>query len=148
MKVTPERGLSRMQYLGVKNLGNEAIFHARGQIVSSQNANSFVTDVYPLGWGRDCDAWVTIPTGATKHILIATISEVSAGSLLHLGLIQARPSVEIHWARWNARDKLPLPRFELKVSIRAESAKESWTGFFLVTPENHEGTGVRLTFRG
>ena len=146
--VTPGDGPSRFQFLDVRNLGKEAIFHATGQIVSSQNTNSVLTGIYPLGWGRDRNAWVAIPKGGTRQILIATISEVYAGSLFHMALIQAGPSVERHWARWNAQDKLPLPRFGLKVSIIAEGAEESWTGYFSVTPENQEGVGVRLIFRG
>jgi hypothetical protein len=148
MEVTPGDGPSRFQFLDVRNLGKEAIFHAIGQIISSQNSNSFLTGVYPLGWGRDRDAWAAIPKGDTRQILIASIVEVYAGSLFHMGLIQAGPSVERHWARWNAQDKLPLPRFGLRVSITAEGAEESWTGYFSVTPENQEGVGVRLIFRG
>ena len=148
MEVTPGDVPSRFQFLDVRNLGKEAIFHATGQIVSSQNSNSFLTGVYPLGWGRDRDAWVAIPRGETRQILIASIAEVYAGSLFHMALIQAGPSVERHWARWNAQDKLPLPRFGLKVSIIAEGAEESWVGYFSVTPENQEGVGVRLIFRG
>jgi hypothetical protein len=148
MEVTPAEGPSRFQFLDVKNLGKEAIFHATGQIVSSQNTNSALTGVYPLGWGRERDAWVSIPKGETRQILIATIREVYAGSLFHMALIQAGPSVERHWARWNAQEKLPLPRFGLRVSIVAEGAEESWTGYFSVTPENQEGHGVRLTYRG
>jgi hypothetical protein len=101
-----------------------------------------------LGWGRDREAWASIPKGATRQILIATIGEIYAGSLFHLALIQAGPSAERHWARWNAQDILPLPRFVLKVSIIAERAEESWTGYFSVTPENQEGVGVRMVFRG
>ena len=148
MEVTPRDGPSRFQFLDVRNLGKEAIFHAIGQIISSQNSNSFLTGVYPLGWGRDRNAWVAIPKGDTRQILIASIGEVYAGSLFHMALIQAGPSVERHWARWNAQDNLPLPRFGLKVSIIAEGAEESWTGYFSVTPENQEGVGVRLIFRG
>ena len=138
-KLRQADGPSRFQFLDVRNLGKEAIFHAKGQIISSQNSNSFLTGVYPLGWGRNRDAWVAIPKGDTRQILIATIGEVYAGSLFHMALIQAGPSVERHWARWNAQDKLPLPRFGLKVSIIAEGAEESWTGYFSVTPENQEG---------
>src|SRR5271170_235731 len=148
MEVTPGDGPSRFQFLDVRNLGKEVIFHATGQIVSSQNSNSFLTGVYPLGWGRDRDAWVAIPKGETRQILIATIGEVYAGSLFHMALIQAGPSVERHWARWNAEDKLPLPRFGLRVSIIAEGTEESWTGYFSVTPENQEGVGVLMVFRG
>jgi hypothetical protein len=148
MEVTPGDGPSRFQFLDVRNLGREAVFHATGQIVSSQNTNSVLTGVYPLGWGRDRDAWVTIPKGDTRRILVATIGEVYGGSLFHMALIQAGPSTERHWARWNAQDKLPLPRFGLKVSIIAEGAEESWTGYFSVTPENQDGVGVRLLFRG
>jgi hypothetical protein len=148
MEVTPGDGPSRIQFLDVRNLGKEAIFHAIGQIISSQNSNSFLTGVYPFGWGRDRDAWVAIPKGETRQILIATISEVYAGSLFHMALIQAGPSAERHWARWNAQDRVPLPRFGLRVSITAEGGEESWTGYFSVTPENQEGVGVRLIFRG
>ena len=148
MEVTPGDRPGRFQFLDVRNLGKEAIFHARGQIVSSQNSNSFLTGVYPLGWGRDRDAWVAIPSGDTRQIWVASIGEVYPGSLFHMALIQAGPSVERHWARWNSQDKLPLPRFGLKVSINAEGAEESWTGYFSVTPENQEGVGVRLIFRG
>ena len=148
VEVTPADGPSRAQFLEVKNLGKEAIFHATGQIVSSQNTNSALTSLYPLGWGRDRDAWVEIPRGETRQLLIATIGEVYAGSLFHMALIQAGPSMERHWARWNAQDKLPLPRFGLKVSIIAEGAASSWTGYYSVTPENQEGIGVRLIFRG
>jgi hypothetical protein len=148
IEVTPGDGPSRFQFLDVRNLGKDAIFHAKGQIVSSQNTNSVLTGVYPLGWGRDRDAWVAIPKGDTRQILIATIGEVYAGSLFHMAVIQAGPSVERHWARWNAEDKLPLPRFGLRVSIIAEGAERSWTGYFSVTPENQEGVGVRMVFRG
>ena len=148
IEVTPGDGPSRFQFLDVRNLGKEAIFHATGQIVSSQNTNSVLTSVYPLGWGRDRDAWVAIPAGDTRQILIATIGEVYAGSLFHMAVIQAGLSPERHWARWNAKEKLPLPRFGLRVSIIAEGAEESWIGYFSVTPENQEGVGVRLTFRG
>ncbi len=148
IEVTPGDGPSRLQFLDVRNLGKDAIFHATGQIVSSQNTNSVLTGVYPLGWGRDRDAWVAIPKGDTRQILIATIGEVYAGSLFHMALIQAGPSVERHWARWNAEDKLPLPRFGLRVSIIAEGAEQSWTGYFSVTPENQEGAGVLMLFRG
>jgi hypothetical protein len=148
MEVTPGDGPSRFQFLDVRNLDKEAIFHAKGQIISSENSNTFLTGVYPLGWGLDRDAWVAIPRGDTRQILIATVSEVYAGSLFHMALIQAGPSVERHWARWNAQDKLPLPRFGLKVSIIAEGAEESWIGYFSVTPENQEAVGVRLIFRG
>jgi hypothetical protein len=148
MEVTPGEGPSRYQFLDVRNLGREAIFHATGQIVSSQNTNSVLTGVYPLGWGRDREAWVAIPKGETRQILIATIGEVYAGSLFHMALIQVGPSMERHWARWNAQEKVPLPRFGLRVSVIAEGADESWTGYFSVTPENQEGVGVRLTFRG
>jgi hypothetical protein len=148
MEVTPGDGPSRFQFLDVRNLGKEAVFHAVGQIVSSQNTNSVLTGVYPFGWGRERDAWVAIPTGETRQILIATIREVYAGSLFHMALIQAGPSMERHWARWNAQDNLPLPRFGLRVSIVAEGAEESWTGYFSVTPENQAGVGVCLTFRG
>jgi hypothetical protein len=148
MEVTPTDGPSRVQFLDVRNLGKEAIFHATGQIVSSQNTNSALTGVYPLAWGRDRNSWVTIPKDETRQILIATIGEVYAGSLFHMALIQAGPSLERHWARWNAKDELPLPRFGLKVSIIAEGAEEAWTGYFSVTPENQEGVGVRLVFRG
>jgi hypothetical protein len=148
MEVTPGDGLSRTQFLDVKNLSKEAVFHATGQIISSQNTNSFLTGVYPLGWGRNRDAWVAIPKGETRQIWIATISEIYAGSLFHMALIQSGPSVERHWARWNAQEKLPLPRFGLRVSITAEGAEESWTGYFSVTPENQEGGGVRLIYRG
>jgi hypothetical protein len=148
MEVAPGEGVSRFQFLDVRNLGKEAIFHATGQIVSAQNTNSALTSVYPLGWGRDRDAWVAIPKGEIRQILIATVGEVYGGSLFHMALIQAGPSLERHWARWNAQDKLPLPRFGLKVSIIAEGADESWTGYFSVTPENEEGVGVRLIFRG
>jgi hypothetical protein len=148
IEVTPGDGTSRFQFLDVRNLGKDAIFHATGQIVSSQNTNSVLTGVYPLGWGRDRDAWVAIPKGDARQILIATIGEVYAGSLFHMAVIQAGPSVERHWARWNAEDKLPLPRFGLRVSIIAEGAERSWTGYFSVTPENQEGVGVRMVFRG
>ncbi len=148
MEVTPADGPSRIQFLNVSNPGKEAIFHATGQIVSSENTNSALTGVYPLGWGRDREVWVSIPKGETRQILIATIRDVYAGSLFHMALIQAGPSVERHWARWNAQEKLPLPRFGLRVSIIAEGAKASWTGYFSVTPENQEGVGVRLIFRG
>jgi hypothetical protein len=148
MEVTPGDGPNLFQFLDVKNLGKEAVFHAVGQIVSSQNTNSVLTGVYPLGWGRDRDAWAAIPKGETRQILIATIGEVYAGSLFHMALIQAGPSRERHWARWNAQEKLPLPRFGLRVSITAEGAEESWTGYFSVTQENQEGVGVRLTLRG
>ena len=148
MEVTPGDGPSRFQFLDVRNLGKEAIFHAKGQIISSENSNTFLTGVYPLGWGLDRDAWVAIPRGDTRQILIATVREVYAGSLFHMALTQAGPSVERHWARWNAQDKLPLPRFGLKVSIIAEGAEESWIGYFSVTPENHAAVGVRLIFRG
>jgi len=148
IEVTPGDGSSRFQFLDVKNLGKEATFHAEGQIVSSQNCNSFLSGVYPLGWGHDRDAWVVIPNGTTKKILTATLHEVYAGSLFHMALIQAGPSMELHWARWNAQDKLPLPRFGLKVSVIAEGAEEPWTGYFSVTPENPGGTGIRMTFRG
>jgi hypothetical protein len=148
MEVTPGDGPDRFQFLDVKNLGEQATFHAEGQIISSQNTNSVLTGVYPLGWGRNRDAWVAIPKGATRQILIATIREVFEGSLFHLALIQAGPSAERHWARWNAQEKLPLPRFGLRVSIIAEGAEIPWAGYFSVTPQNHEGAGVRLTFRG
>ncbi len=148
MEVTPGDGPGRFQFLNVRNLGRETIFHAKGQIISSQNSNSVLAGVYPLGWGRDREAWASIPKGATRQILIATIGEIYAGSLFHLALIQAGPSAERHWARWNAQDILPLPRFVLKVSIIAERAEESWTGYFSVTPENQEGVGVRMVFRG
>jgi hypothetical protein len=148
MEVTPGEGLSRFQFLDVRNLGKEAIFHATGQIVSSENTNSALTSVYPLGWGSDRDAWVAIPKGDTRQILVASIGEVYGGSLFHMALIQAGPSAERHWARWNAQDKVALPRFGLRVSIIAEGAKESWTGYFSVTPANPEGVGVRLIFRG
>jgi hypothetical protein len=148
MEVTPGDGPNRVQSLDVKNLGKETIFHATGQIISSQNSNSFLTGVYPLGWGRSRDAWVAIPKGETRQILIATIDEVCAGSLFHMALIQSGPSIERHWARWNAKEQLPLPRFGLRVSITAEGAEESWTGYFSVTPENQEGLGVCLIFRG
>ena len=148
MEVTPADGPSRLQFLDVRNLAKEAVFHATGQIVSSQNTNSVLTGVYPLGWGRNRDEWITIAKGDTGQILIATIGEVYAGSLFHMALIQAGPSAERHWARWNAKDQLPLPRFGLKVSIIAEGAEEPWTGYFSVTPENQEGVGVRLIFRG
>lgn len=148
MEVTPGDGAGRFQFLDVRNLSKEAIFHATGQIISSQNSNTFLTGVYPLGWGRQRDAWVSIPKGDTRQIFVATVDEVYGGSLFHMALIQAGPSVERHWARWNAQDQLPLPRFGLRVSIIAEGAEESWTGYFSVTPENQEGIGVRLTFRG
>lgn len=148
MEVTPGDGPSRFQFLDIKNLGEEGTFHAEGQIISSQNTNSVLTGVYPMGWGRERDAWIAIPKGATRQILIATIGEVYAGSLFHMALIQAGPSVERHWARWNAQEHLPLPRFGLRVSITAEGAQESWIGYFSVTPENQEGVGVRVTFRG
>ncbi len=148
MEVTPADGPSRLQFLDVRNLAKEAVFHATGQIVSSQNTNSVLTGVYPLGWGRNRDEWITIAKGDTGQILIATIGEVYAGSLFHMALIQAGPSAERHWARWNAKDQLPLPRFGLRVSIIAEGAEEPWTGYFSVTPENQEGVGVRLIFRG
>src|SRR5271169_5595084 len=64
IEVTPGNGPNRFQFLDVKNLGKEATFHAEGQIISSQNSNSFLTGVYPLGWGHDRDAWVVIPNGA------------------------------------------------------------------------------------
>jgi hypothetical protein len=148
IEVTPADGPSRFQFLDVRNLGKDAVFHATGQIVSSQNTNSCLTGVYPLGWGRDRDAWVAIPKGSTRQILVATIGEVLAGSLFHMALIQAGPSVERHWARWNSEDNLPLPRFGLKVSIIAQGSEEFWLGYFSVTPENQEGAGVRLIFRG
>lgn len=148
IEVTPGDGSNRIQFLDVKNLGKEATFHAEGQIISSQNSNSFVTGAYPLGWGPDRDAWVAIPKGDTRKILIASVREIYAGSLFHMALIESGPSVELHWARWNAQDKLPLPRFGLKVSIIAEGAEEPWTGYFSVTPENQQGTGIRMTFRG
>jgi hypothetical protein len=148
IEVTPGDGPSRFQFLDVRNLGKDAVFHATGQIVSSQNTNSALTSVYPLGWGHSRDAWVAIPKGDSRQILIATIGELYAGSLFHMALIQAGPHMERHWARWNAEDKLPLPRFGLKVSIIAEGTEESWTGYWSVTPENQEWTGVRLTFRG
>jgi hypothetical protein len=107
-----------------------------------------LTGVYPLGWGGDRNAWTAIPKGNTRQILIANVREVYAGSLFHMALIQAGPSAERHWARWNAQDKVPLPRFGLKVSIIAEGAEESWTGYFSVTPENQEEPGICLTFRG
>ena len=149
IEVTPEDGSDRFQFLNVRNLGKEATFHAEGQIISSQNSNSFLTGVYRLGWGHERDLWAVIPNGATRRLLIATVNEVYAGSLFHMALVQAGPSVERHWARWNAQDKLPFPRFGLKVSIVAEGAEEPWVGYFSVTPENREGTGVcRMTFRG
>lgn len=148
IEVKPSVGTGRFQFLDVRNLEEQATFHAEGQIISSQNSNSFLTSVYALGWGRERLAWVTIPKGATRKLLIASVSEVYDGSLFHMALIQAGPSMERHWARWNAQDKLPLPRFGLKVSIVAERAEEPWTGYFSVTPENQEGTGVQLTFRG
>ena len=148
VEVTPGDVPGRSQYLNVKNLGKEAFFHATAQIVSSQNSNSFLAGVYPLGWGRDRHAWAVIPKGEIRQISIATIDEVYTGSLFHMALIQAGPSVERHWARWNAQDKLPLPRFGLKVAIIAEGAEEPWTGYFTVTPENKEGIGVRVIFRG
>ena len=148
MEVTPALGPGRFQFLNVRNLGREAIFHATGQIISSQNSNTFLTGVYPLGWGRELDLWVAIPKGDIRQILIATIGEVYAGSLFHMALIQAGPSAERHWARWNVQDKVLLPRFGLKVSIIAEGAEESWIGYFSVTPENQEAVGVRLIFRG
>jgi len=148
VEVSPVDGPSPVQCLHVRNLGQEATFHAESQIVSSQNTNSVLTGAYPLGWGPDRDSWVVIPKGATKQILIATVGEVYAGSLFHMALIQAGPSVERHWARWNAQDKLPLPRFGLRVSIIAEGAEDSWTGYFSVTPESQERLGLRLTFRG
>jgi len=148
IEVSPGDGPSRFQFLAVRNLGKGAIFHAKGQIVSSENSNTSLTGVYPLGWGLDRDAWVTIPKGETRQILLATVAEVYAGSLFHMALIQAGPSAERHWARWNAKDKLPLPRFGLKLSISAEGAEDSWTGYFSVTPQDQEGSGVRLIFRG
>jgi hypothetical protein len=148
VEVTPGEGHSRLQFLAVKNTAKEAVFHATAQIVSSQNTNSVLTGVYIMGWGHTRDAWATIPKGESRQILVATITEVYVGSLFHLALIQSGPSMERHWARWNAQDNSPLPRFGLKVSITAEGRKEAWEGFFSVTPDNQTGTGVCLTFRG
>jgi hypothetical protein len=148
IEVTPTDGPGRTQFLNVRNTSKEAIFHATGQIVSSQNTNSVLTGVYPLGWGSDRAAWIAIPKGETRQILIATIREVYAGSLFHMAIIQAGPSPERHWARWNAQEKLPLPRFGLRISIIAEGAEKSWTGYFSVVAENQKEVGLRLTFRG
>src|SRR5271165_4198724 len=104
IEVKPGEGSGRFQFLEVTNLGREATFHAEGQIISSQNSNSFLTGVYPLGWGPERDAWAAIPKGATRKILIASVREVYAGSVFHMALIQSGPSVERHWARWNAQE--------------------------------------------
>ena len=150
IEVTPEEGPNHFQFLDVKNLGKEAVFQAEAQIISSQNSNSFLMGVYPLGWGDDRDGWVVIPRGTTRKILVATIKEVYPGSLFHMALIQAGPSEERHWARWNVEDHAPLPRFGLKVSIIAKGANQPWIGYFSVAPNNEDGTGWRLrtAFRG
>jgi hypothetical protein len=130
LKVTLGDEPSRCQVLDVSNLDKEAIFRAKGQIVSSQRSNSFLTGVYPLGWGRDRAEWAAIPKGDTRQILIAMVGEVYPGSLLHMALIQAGASAERHWARWNAQDRLPLPRFGVKVSVIAKVRKHSGSATF------------------
>jgi hypothetical protein len=148
VEVAPGDESGRIQFLNVKNSGKEAIFHAKGQIVSSENTNSALAGVYPLAWGPDRDAWMAIPKDGTRQILIATVREIYAGSLFHVALIQAGPSAERHWARWNAQENLPLPRFGIRVSISAEGAEESWTGYFSIAPDTQKEVGVRVTFRG
>ena len=150
IEVTPEEGPNHFQFLDVKNLGKEAVFQAEAQIVSSQNSNSFLMGVYPLGWGYDRDGWVVVPQGVTRKILVATVKEVYPGSLFHMALIQAGPTEERHWARWNVEDHTPLPRFGIKVSIIAKGANQPWIGYFSLAPNNEGGRArcLRMTFRG
>jgi len=124
----PSEGPSDKQFLAVTNNDEKQTFYATCELLDRRNdPNQLNKKTYDLAWVRDSAREVTLATGESCSLIIAT-GENSRSTHFSEVKLQgfSNGSVgKVEWSGWDEYDKKDKPQYDLRISVFGENGEKT-----------------------
>lgn len=124
VELIPSSGPGQKQYLSVTNKDKKQKFHATCKLLERRgDPNSLNTQTYDLSWERNSWRILTLATGESCNLLIATVEPVPNSDMLETKLkgFSNRVVTDKEWNRWGGQWTKEKPEYDLEITVFGES---------------------------